>query len=150
MIENMNEGIILNSEKYKAVLHYIISKCGVKNNVGRVVINKLLYFSDFNFYELYETSLTGERYVKFKNGFVLTNFLELKEELVKEGKIKENKQFEQYSYSSLKEPDVSILSENEINVINDVIDTISDMNAKEISDYLHGDLLGKLQKIKKS
>lgn len=140
MVEGINEGIILEPEKYKTVLHYIINKCGMKKNVGRTVIHKLLYFSDFNFYELYETSLTGEKYIKYVKGPFSSNFSTFKNELVYEGKIEENKCFEQYRYSSLKEPDISVLTENEIDVIDDVINTISDMTAKEVSDYSHGDL----------
>lgn len=140
MVEGINEGIILEPEKYKTVLHYIINKCGMKKNVGRTVIHKLLYFSDFNFYELYETSLTGEKYIKLINGPVSTNFPDLKDELLNEGKIEENKDFKPYKYTSLEEPDISVLNENEINVIDDVIDTISSMNAREVSDYSHGDL----------
>ena len=43
----MNDDIEFNLGKYKAVIHYIISKCGFKDNVGRTVLYKLLYFSDF-------------------------------------------------------------------------------------------------------
>ena len=60
----MNEHIVFNLEKFKTVVHYLIAKCGLKDNVWRTVLYKLLYFSDFNFYELYEKALTGEKYIK--------------------------------------------------------------------------------------
>ena len=66
-----------NKEKFKNVLHYIVYKCGLKNNVGRTVLHKLLYFSDFNYY--------GKRRLpcgKKMNRYFATNApdMELKEE----------------------------------------------------------------------
>lgn len=49
---------------------------------------KLLYFSDFNFYELYEISLTGEKYMHKPNGPIPKNFIECKDEFITEQKIK--------------------------------------------------------------
>ena len=43
-------------EKFKCLLSYIINRCENKKNVGKTVICKLLYFSDFNYYEKFETS----------------------------------------------------------------------------------------------
>ena len=45
-------------------------------------------------------------------------------------------------YFSLKKPDISLLADEEISVINDVINKLSNMNANEISDYSHGVVLG--------
>lgn len=47
--------------KLKAVLHYIIHRCGAYENVGKIVLFKMLYFSDFDFYELTEKSITGAK-----------------------------------------------------------------------------------------
>ena len=129
----MNKGIEYYPEKLKSVIHYIINKCNVERNV----IYKLLYFSDFNFYELYETPITGEKYIKKPNGPISSNFIDLKDELISEGKIKED---DNYKYASLKEPDISCLNRNGINVIDDTIDRILSMSAKKISDYSQGDM----------
>jgi len=55
---------ILKLNKFKNVLLYILERCAGKPNVGETVLNKLLYFSDFNYYELYEEHLTGAKYRK--------------------------------------------------------------------------------------
>ena len=60
----MNDKIIYNSEKFKAMIHYIISRCESKDNFARVVLYKLLYFSDFDNYEIYEKSISGETYIR--------------------------------------------------------------------------------------
>ena len=140
----MNEGIEYYPEKLKSAIHYIINKCGLNRNVGRTVIYKLLYFSDFNFYELYEIPITGEKYIKKPNGPVSPNFMDLKDELINEGKIKEDSEkvisYKRYRYTSLKKPDISCLNDDEISIIDDTINRISSMSAKEISDYSHGDM----------
>lgn len=142
--DNLNENIVFDKEKFKVAIHYIISKCGFKENVGRTVLYKLLYFSDFDFYELYERSLTGERYIRKPHGPIPTHFIDAKNELIDEGKIKESSEqkidFYIYKYSSIKEVDTSILSEDELQVIDDTIDKISHLLSDPISDYSHGDL----------
>ena len=55
---------LMNVVKFKEVLLYILSKIGAKPNVGQTVIYKLLYFIDFDFYELYEEQILGLRYIK--------------------------------------------------------------------------------------
>ena len=54
-------------EKFKTVLSYVINRCENKANAGKTLICKLLYFSDFNYYEKYETSITHETYIKYES-----------------------------------------------------------------------------------
>lgn len=130
--------------KFKVTIHYIISKCGFQENVGRTVLYKLLYFSDFDFYELYEKSLTGEIYIRKPRGPIPTHFQIAKDELINEGKIKESSEikidYRIYKYSSLIPADTSILSNEELNVIDNTIKKISHLPSEAISDYSHGDL----------
>nr|MBK9653258.1 helix-turn-helix domain-containing protein [Bacteroidota bacterium] len=58
----------LQVNKFKNVLLYILERCAGKPNVGETVLYKLLYFSDFNYYELYEEHLTGAKYRKLPYG----------------------------------------------------------------------------------
>jgi hypothetical protein len=140
----MNEDIQFNKNKFKENIHYIISKCGFRNNLGRVVLYKLLYFSDFNFYEIYETPITGEKYIRKPKGPIPTHFENAKNELIAENKIKETKElvidYYKYKYSSLKEPQINFLSRKELDIIDDTINKLSQMNSSSISDYSHGDM----------
>lgn len=146
----MNEDIIFDLEKFKAVIHYIISKCGQKENVGRTVLYKLLYFSDFNYYELYEKSITGEKYVKKPRGPVPLHFIEATSQLNNEGKIQIHKKeiinHFRFKYSSISDPDVDLLDYEELELIDNVIEKLSDLYSKEISEYSHGDLPWRLAK----
>jgi uncharacterized phage-associated protein len=143
----------LNKEKMKELIHYIISKCDYKKDFGRTVLYKLLYFSDFNYYEIYEKSLTGETYIRRNNGPVPNNFKTLKNELITEDKINEEEKkiinYPKYNYRSLKTPTISFLTSTELKVINNVINKLSDMNATQISEYSHGDMPWQATKNKK-
>lgn len=58
----------LQVSKFKNVLLYILERCAGKPNVGETVLYKLLYFTEFNYYELYEEHLTGAQYRKLPYG----------------------------------------------------------------------------------
>ena len=100
----MNENIIYDSEKFKSMIHYIISRCHTKDNFARVVLYKLLYFSDFDNYEKYEKPISGETYIRKQMGPVPSHFFEAIHELIDEGKIDESPErvinYSKYKYSS--------------------------------------------------
>ena len=58
VLEERISAPVLHWNKFKNVLLYILEKCAGKPKVGETVVNKLLYFSDFNYYEVYEEHLT--------------------------------------------------------------------------------------------
>ena len=137
----------LKREKMKQLIHYIINTCHCKDNFGKTVLFKLLYFSDFDFFEVNEKSITNETYLKYPKGPVPAHFEELKDELVNEKVIKEyeepvfyGSQYMKYTYISLKNPKTDLLSDDEKTTINNVIEKLSHMNANSISQYSHDDI----------
>lgn len=133
-----------NVKKFKEVLLYILNKVGAKPNVGEAVINKLLYFIDFDFYEIYEEQLIGATYIKNHFGPTPVEFKEIVNQMIAGEEITrvKNKYFtyEQTKYLLLRKPDLSILKANEIEVIDKVLDKLSDLNATEIKEYSHNDV----------
>ena len=135
-----------NKEKFKQVLLYILDKCGGKANVGETVIYKLLYFSDFNYYELFEDYLTGASYRKISFGPAPCDFQEIVQEMIDEGKLKkvtaEYYGKSQKKYLPLVDTDINAWnwSAREKEVIDNVIERLSIMDAATISDYSHGDI----------
>lgn len=134
----------LKVEKFKNVLLYILERCAGKPNVGETVLYKLLYFSDFNYYELYEEQLTGASYRKLPHGpvpFRMDYILKGMEENGELAKLEtEYYGLKQKRYMPLVKPDLTKLKASEIEVIDHVIDQLSDMNAKGISLYSHNDM----------
>lgn len=133
-----------NLEKFKEVFLYILSKVGSKPNIGETVIYKLLYFIDFDFYEKHEEQLVGATYIKNRYGPTPIEFKKIADKMIKnEDIIKvENSYFNypQTKYLPLRKADLSKLKANEIEVINDVLNRLSDMNAAQISEYSHNDV----------
>ena len=134
----------LKLDKFKNVLLYILERCAGKPNVGETVLNKLLYFCDFNFYELYEEHLTGARYKKLPYGPVPQKLGAIINQMIEVGQLKRIKttyhELLQTRYMPLEKADLMLLSAAEIKVIDNVIQQMSDWNANKISEYSHKDI----------
>jgi len=130
-------------DKLEQVLHYIIHHVGGLPHVGKPVLHKLLYFCDFDYYEIYEEPLTGEQYYKLDLGPVPVDFDRIIQNLETNNKIIELKVHyhghPQEKYISLDEPDVSLLSARELEVVHETLERLSSMNATQISAYSHQD-----------
>lgn len=130
-------------DKFKNVILYILEKCGAKPNVGETVLYKLLYFADFNFFEMYEEQLTGATYRKIPFGPAPQEFTKIAEEMVGSGEIKKDAidyyGKRQKRYLPLTKADLTKLQASEKEILDKVIDQLSDLNATQISDYSHDD-----------
>ncbi len=131
-------------DKFETVLLYIIRRCQNIPSFGKTVLFKLLYFSDFDFYELKRNSITGESYRKIDHGPAPCHFDMIVKKLKTNGKIKEVKGTycgsTQIKFIPFTEPDLSVLSAEELNTINDVIIKLSHMTANKISKFSHNDM----------
>lgn len=126
-------------DKFKMVLHYLIYKCGFRNTVGRTVLHKLLYFSDFNYFEHHGKSITGESYRKMERGPVPIHFEEVMAELIDENSVRPGKRRlpcgkVMNRYFSINEPSID-LEKDELDIIDKVIKDLSHMNGKQIGEY---------------
>ena len=134
----------LQTEKFKNVLLYILESCAGKPNVGETVLNKLLYFCDFNYYEIYEEHLTGARYKKLPYGPVPQKLESIINQMVANHQLQRIKTeyhgFVQTRYLPLTKADLTQLSAAEKTVIDDVIRQMGDWNANKISEYSHKDM----------
>ena len=141
-----------NREKFEQVLLYILEKCGARPNVGETVLCKLLYFADFNFYELYEEFLTGASYRKIQHGPAPCEITDVIKEMIEDKKIKKvvTEYFgkPQKKYLPLVEPNLSKFSASEKDVIDQVIASLSGLNALAISDHSHKDIPWEITKEK--
>lgn len=133
----------LQVNKFKNVLLYILERCAGKPNVGETVLYKLLYFSDFNYYELYEEHLTGAKYRKLPFGPVPQMLDTIINQMIDNGKLQRVKTnyhgYPQTRYLPLEKADLTELRASEKEVIDRVIDQMGDWSANMISDYSHGD-----------
>ena len=134
----------LQVNKFKNVLLYILERCAGKPNVGEPVLYKLLYFCDFNYYELHEEHLTGARYRKLPYGPVPQKSDTIINQMLEKGQIQRLKT-EYYNktqtrYIPLVKADLTGLKASEKEVIDRVIQQLSDWSAAAISNYSHKDM----------
>jgi transcriptional regulator with XRE-family HTH domain len=132
-----------NAEKFKEVFLYILNRVGAKPNIGETVIYKILYFIDFDYYEKYEEQLIGGTYQKNKFGPTPIEFKKIVDGMMGREVTKVKDKYYDYprtKYLPLRAPDLKKLTAAEISVIDNVLGRLSDMNAKQISDYSHNDV----------
>ena len=133
----------LQVNKFKNVLLYILERCAGKPNVGETVLYKLLYFCDFNYYELYEEHLTGATYRKLPYGPVPQKLDTIIVQMIEKGQLQrvktEYRGYPQTRYLPLEKADLTELRASEKDVIDRVIEQMSDWSAAMLSNYSHGD-----------
>lgn len=134
----------LQVNKFKNVLLYILERCAGKPNVGETVLYKLLYFSDFNYYELYEEHLTGAKYRKLPYGPVPQKLDTIIGQMIEKGQLQRVKTeyhgYPQTRYLPLEKADLTELRASEKEIIDRVIEQMSDWSAAAISNYSHKDM----------
>jgi uncharacterized phage-associated protein len=122
----------------------MLEKCAGKPNVGETVLYKLLYFADFNYYELYEEHLTGAAYRKLPYGPVPQNLDVIINQMIADKQMQRLKTeyfgLQQTRFLPLVKANLSQLKASEKVVIDKVLDQMSDWSAKALSDYSHKDM----------
>lgn len=131
-------------DKFRVVLLYILNKVGSKPNISETVIYKLLYFVDFDFYEKYEEQLIGAAYIKNRFGPTPCEFKKIVDKMIEDKEIikidVDYQGYQQTRYLPLREPDLTILKANEVEIIDKALNKLSGMSAKQISEYSHADV----------
>lgn len=129
---------------FKNVLLYLLGRCAGKPNLGASALNKLLYFADFNHYELYEEHLTGCVYKKLDFGPVPVQLSAMIDELTVKKQILRVKTTyhdePQIRYLALIKPDLTQMKASEKEVIDQVVELMGDWSDHAITRYAHEDM----------
>ena len=140
-----------NVEKFKEVLLYILEKVGARSNIGETAIYKLLYFIDFDYYEKFEEQLIGAKYIKNHFGPTPVEFRKITDRMIANGEIEKIKskhfKYEQKKYLPHCSANLKVLSAQEIQHVDEVLNRLAWKNAKELSEYSHSDTPWKVHKI---
>ncbi len=133
-------------EKFKQVLLYLLKKVGGKPNIAETAIYKLLYFIDFDYYEIHETQLMGLRYLRNHFGPTPVLFKRIIDDMIKSKEIERIKsafyQYPQTKYliNPMIEPNLSVLNGQELEHIDWELTRLSDMTAAQLSEFSHKDI----------
>lgn len=131
--------------KLKNLILYILDKCGGKPNFGETVLYKLLYFVDFDAYEILGKPITGTSYVKLQFGPApkIKEFQNVVNTMVNNKELmifhRDYHGKTQKRYIAFVEPDLRVFFGEEQAVMDKVLSRLSHMRAVEIEVYAHGD-----------
>jgi uncharacterized phage-associated protein len=116
------------------------------------VLYKLLYFIDFDYYEKYEKQLMGLTYIKNTHGPTPREFVSVVKRMKASGELVEVKSkffaHEQKKFLPHHAPDLSLISGQELELIDDVLQRYADKSATQLSDMTHRDMPWKATKDK--
>jgi Protein of unknown function (DUF4065) len=132
----------LNWKKFKELVHYICEKAEDPSCLGKVKLNKVLWYSDIGSYLQDGHSITGETYIKRQHGPVSKNLLRAINDLVKEGKIARGKAdhfgFMKNEYINIYAADKNAFSGSEMAIIDAAFEHVCmHHTATSVSDETH-------------
>jgi uncharacterized phage-associated protein len=134
----------VNRLKYRQLLHYVCTRVGGLPHVGKTVLFKLLYFMEFDYYEIHEEPLVGETFRRIPKGPAPCHFDGVLADLTASGGVKAvQTQFHghrQYKYIALTEPALDKLTSDELRFVDRELQRLASMNATQISDHSHRDV----------
>lgn len=124
------------------LVHYVIFRTNYEK-IGKVKINKILWFADREYMYQKHDSISHSEYIKQPNGPVPKKINAILKTLEKEGKIIRRDvakgSYIQHSFISLIEPELDCFTPKQISIIDSWCEKISNMSAAEISEYSHDD-----------
>ena len=131
-----------NREKYIDLLMYILTKTYSHEAFGKTLLCSMMYFIDFNYYELFGELLTNETYIKSKKGIKPEHFKEITTELIDKKQLFLKKE-SYYNRTMLRYyptiiPTVKFNSQEE-KIINNSITKLYNNNANTIISYARKD-----------
>lgn len=130
----------LNLDKYLNSVLYFIRYC---NNIylGKVKLNKLMYYLDFVSYRDNEKSLTGDNYIHKDYGPVPDKIDDILTNLVHQNKIKVEKEeidkVSKWRFSAIADPKMEVFEKNEKLLLEKMCVTFSDWNTDKIVTQTH-------------
>ncbi len=129
-------------EKLKNMILYLVKRL---DGVLKVKLNKLLWYCDFLYFKESSVSITGAQYVRIKLGQVPDHYELIFANMIHEGLIDKNEipfqtkdgtqQGEEFT--TLVEPDKSLFTEKEIQVMDSIADTFREDTSTSIMDKSH-------------
>ena len=133
----------INEKKYKNAVLFFAKK--VQNGtLGKLKMMKLLYFLDFDFFEKYGKSVTGDSYLRFENGPVpqmaekILKAMDSKDIKITKRKIADGYNDQQH-IESLKDFDMNVFSKEELMMLEEVADKWEKFSGSEMKMATHGE-----------
>ncbi len=127
--------------KLTELIVYVAAKLADDAAGGSTKLNKILYFADFTHVRRTGNAITGATYQKLENGPAPRRLLPVRSALLDDGDAELVEHdflgYKQHRLVPKREADTSVFTADELATINDVLDDLDGMNAREVSDLSH-------------
>lgn len=137
--------MIINRKKYYNVILYLCKKLGGEVR-SKKKLAKLLYFVDFDFYEKYQRSITGDTYKAFPKGPLPSLLNEIIKELSSKKFLKVdtlNEWGEEYApteiYKCVASPDLSVFTPAEKKMLDRIAKRYGELNGEQLAELSHAE-----------
>jgi hypothetical protein len=131
----------VSEKKFRELILLICARSQNDKKFGATKLNKLLFYSDFSSYLSFDKPITGQQYFKLPNGPAPKQLKPIvaKMQEAKELAYQETEYFgrTQKKPIALRQPDVSIFTPREIDLVHRMIQKYWNYSASEISDRSH-------------
>ena len=130
-----------NPAKFRELIVYIAQQCADDPTFGAVKLNKILFYADISAYRELQQPITGASYRKLSEGPAPKQLVEARESLVDAGRvtIQERPHFGLPQQRLVVERsaalDLSLFTERELELVDEVIEFFWRKSAREVSDY---------------
>ena len=135
--------------KFKQVVHYICAHCDA-DKLGNIKLHKILYFADMMHFSSKGKPLTGVDYLKQRFGPIARHLTSALSDLQAEGKLDVRTRdyfgFQKKDYVSVAPLEALSITNEEAELLQDVIAFVCEHSAKTISDLSH-DLTWQIAKL---
>jgi hypothetical protein len=143
----MEERIQFDRQKFKDVVHYVVSYVSLKYGaeaLGNTKLHKVLYFADMLRYLASGSPLTGAEYQRQRFGPTARLLGVCLKELEREGRVRTERVdyygYAKSEYRAQSAPDIGALPDRDRSLIEEMADFVCARSAVEISEFSHDDV----------
>jgi len=149
-----SSGVGADDAKLRELILYIAGKCQDHQKYGATKLNKILFFADFIAYAKFGKAITGAEYFKLPYGPAPRHLVPVTEEMIQNGELvivpRETLSGTPKRPTPLRPAKLSFFEPWEISLVDDIIETLKDKMAEEVSELSHYYLGWKLAKEKET
>lgn len=128
-------------KKFRELVLHVASRLEGDPTYGATKLNKVLFYADFFYYGEHGTPITGATYQKLRFGPAPRELLRIRDELIKSGdaalKVSRYLGSTQKRLVALRDPYLVVFSSDEIELVDEVIETLRSVPAGEVSRISH-------------
>jgi len=146
MLENTHEvpAVSYEDDRLAELMIYIAAKIVDDPRGGAVKLNKYLYFADFAAIRMLGRPISGAAYQKLPWGPAPRRLLPVRDRLLRNHDVELRRRYDAFGYAHdvvvpLREPDISVFTRNELQIVDEIIDELRPLSAAQISLVSHED-----------